>query len=116
MPKLFVFIIGWTSFCVLMFLLFGIFTMIHSYKLGRYIKRNYYKTWRRLTSIGGFGPGLANPFRGIPYLFKETNESDEKLLRLKDAARISTRYFIIWFATTAVTIIFSVVILLIFFD
>ena len=69
-----------------------------------------------MTSIGKYGPGLSNPVKGITYLFKESEETDEKLLRLKDSARISTRYFLIWFATTAVTIVVSVIFLFIFYS
>lgn len=116
MPKLFVFIMIWTSFCVVMTFIFFVFTSIRHSKLGRYIKEHDYKTWRELTSVGKYGSGLSNPFKGISYLFKESNENDENLLRLKDAAHISTRYFIIWFATTAVTIIVSIIVLIIFYS
>jgi hypothetical protein len=95
--------------------LFFIFTATRQAKLGRYIKRNDYKTWRKLTSIGKYGPGLSNPFKGISFLFKESDEIDEKLLRLKDSARVSTRYFLIWFATSVVTIISTFIYLLLFY-
>ena len=116
MPRLFIFIISWTLFSVVMTFIFFIFTATRQAKLGRYIKKDDYRTWRDLTSIGKYGPGLSNPFKGIPYLFKESEETDEKLLRLKDSARISTRYFLIWFATTAVTIVVSVIFLFIFYS
>jgi hypothetical protein len=96
--------------------IFFLFTATRQAKLGRYIKKNDYRTWREMTSIGKYGPGLSNPVKGITYLFKESEETDEKLLRLKDSARISTRYFLIWFATTAVTIIASVIFLFIFYS
>jgi hypothetical protein len=96
--------------------IFFIVTATRQAKLGLYIKKNDYRTWRELTSIGKYGPGLSNPFKGISYLFKESEETDEKFLRLKDSARISTRYFLIWFATTAVTIIASAIFLLIFYS
>jgi len=115
MPKVFIFIISWTSFCVFIsFILFIIMSVRHA-KLGRYIKKHDYKVWRELTSIGPYGPGLSNPFRGISYLFKESEETDENLLRLKDSAKISTRYFIIFFATAVLTIMASVIFLMIFY-
>ena len=115
MPRLFIFIISWSLFSVVMTIIFFLFTATRQAKLGRYIKENDYRTWREMTSIGKYGPGLSNPFKGIAYLFKESEETDEKLLRLKDSARVSTRYFLIWFATTAITIIAIVIYLLIFY-
>jgi hypothetical protein len=89
--------------------IFFIFTATRQAKLGRHIKKSDYKAWRELTSIGKFGPGLSNPFKGISFLSKESSDIDEKLLRLKDSARASTRYFLIWFATSVITIIATII-------
>jgi hypothetical protein len=116
MPKLALFIIGWTSLCGILVLFFGIFSFFRLLRLGGYLKKNDYQTWRELTSIGNYGPGLSNPFRTITYLFRKSDVNDERLLRIKDAARISTRYFLIWFTTLAATIIIGTLILAIYYS
>ena len=89
---------GWTFFCALIFVICWIIAIIRSFKLNKYMKQYHYQKWEELTSIGQFGPGLSNPFKGIPYLFSNSYEKDELLLRLKNSTRISLKYSLIWFS------------------
>jgi hypothetical protein len=98
-------IFGWVSFCAAMVILFWCLSVVRLFPLWRYLKQYEYQKWRELTSIGKFGPGLSNPLRVIPYLFGDKQTGDENLLRLKDSARVGVRYFLIWFATFAVSLI-----------
>jgi hypothetical protein len=92
-------IFGWLAFCGLILVVFWVIKIPRLFKLNRYLKENDYQKWREITSIGSSGPGLSNPFRAWSYIFKNTKEIDEDLLRLKDSARISLRYSLIWFGT-----------------
>ncbi|MFA7174760.1 MAG: hypothetical protein WC340_15385 [Kiritimatiellia bacterium] len=71
--------------------------IIVSVRLNRYLKENYYALWRDLSSFKNLGPGLVNSSKSLPWLFNndDNEEEDEKLMRLKDAARIRTRWFFI---------------------
>ncbi len=104
-------IFGWLSFCGIILIVSWLITMVRLFKLNRYIKNNNYLKWREITSLGGFGPGFSNPFRAWSYIFKNTKEEDEELLKLKDSARIGLRYSFIWFGTFVFSLIVGFVIL-----
>lgn len=86
------------AFLLLEFIVFvkeAIHTAIISGRLNRHLKKNHYSLWRELTSFKSFGPGLVNSAKSLPWLFRDYPEEDEELSRLKDAARIRTRWFFI---------------------
>jgi hypothetical protein len=103
-------IFGWLALCGLVLVVSWIITMFRLFKLNSYLKKNDYQKWREITSLGNFGPGLSNPFRAWPYIFKNTKECDEELLRLKDSAKISMRYSFIWFGTFVFSLIVGFII------
>lgn len=95
-------------FCLAIALVFfkeGIHAAIVGVALMKRMKKGHYDTWRRLTTIGQSGPGLANPFRFIPWLYRESEviNADEDLLRLRDSLRIRYR----WMAITCCCLIIS---------
>lgn len=48
-----------------------------------YLRKVNYTRWQHLTSVGLFGTGNSNPFRSIPYLFSDQDNSDENIRRYK---------------------------------
>ena len=104
-------IFGWLSFCGFILVVSWIITIVRLFKLDKYLKKNDYQKWREITSLGRLGPGLSNPFRAWSYIFKNTKELDEVLLRLKESAKISLRYSFIWSGTLVFSLIVGFVIL-----
>jgi len=102
-------IFGWLFLCGIIIVLCWILTIIRFFKLERYLKSHNYQKWRELSSIGRFGPGLSNPLRAWAYVFSNEVERDENLLRLKDAARISLRYSLVWFGTFLLSLILGAI-------
>jgi len=80
--------------CTIWFLKEGIHGLILQTILFRYLKKNYYKLWQKITSIGNFGPGLNNPIRYFRWLYIAKQPDDEKLLRLTDSLKIRLRYML----------------------
>lgn len=56
-------------------------------KLLRYLLKNHTEEWKELTSVFGFGPGLANGSKGRKFLFSKEYFKDPEVLRLKVMAR-----------------------------
>lgn len=77
----------------------GIHASIVGVALMRRLKKDYYNTWRTLTTIRRSGPGLANPFRFIPWLYRESADYNQDLgvLRLRDSLRTRYRWLTIIF-------------------
>ena len=96
----------------------AIHTAILSVRLNRYLKEKHYSLWRELTSFKGLGPGLVNPMKSLPWLFRDESGEDEQLVRLKDAARIHTRWFFVtggaFFLTVTLAFVGSIVYALVF--
>ena len=75
--------------------------------LGRYLKKNNYKRWRQLTSIGKYGPGMVNPSRGWSYIYSKADNKNEEILRFKDEIKIGVR----WLLATIIAIVFVVMVI-----
>jgi len=98
-------IFSWLALCGIILIILGGVTFVRLFKLNSYIKKNHHRKWKEITSLGKFGPGLSNPFRAWPYIFNNTKETDEKLLRLKNSAKMSLRYFLIMFGMLVLSLI-----------
>lgn len=76
-----------------LFLAFLIFSMIrffiYQHKLMQYLLEYHTEKWKDLTTVWGFGPGLANSFRGMKFLFGKDDLGDSEVLRLKVIVRNS---------------------------
>jgi len=73
----------------ILFGLLGIRTSWLQYKLLVYLRENHFEKWEKLTTILGFGPGLSNGFRGIPFLYSKDDLDDPDVRRLKVKIRNS---------------------------
>lgn len=85
-----IFLISITIFSWVRFITF-------QHKLWNYLFENYVDKWKELTSIGDFGPGIANSRRGIKFLFSREDFNDADLLRLKVISRNAFLYVITGF-------------------
>lgn len=99
---------GIVFFCGVFFIISWIVMLFRLSKLNRYLKKHNYQKWRELSSIGSYGPGLSNPLRGIRYLFSNSQEKDEALLRLKDSAKIISIYSFVSAASLVASIIIAI--------
>jgi hypothetical protein len=52
-------------------------------KLLKYLKQNYYETWKEITTIPFFGSGNVNSLRGCKFLFSLNLNKDESILAMK---------------------------------
>ena len=76
---------------VIGFIFSFLYVYLYSWKLSFYVKKNKYDRWRELSTIGPFGPGLANPFKGWRYIYGEVDNEDEIILRYKDKIKAGFR-------------------------
>jgi hypothetical protein len=102
---------GWVALCGLVLILCWIVTMFRLNKLNKHLKNYHYQKWTEITSVGRFGPGLSNPFRAWPYIFKDVDAIDEETLKLKDAARTIMRYSFIWASTFILSIVIGFIVM-----
>jgi hypothetical protein len=66
--------------------------MIMQYKLMNYLRQNHYEKWKYLTTVPGLGPGYANNFLGIAFLFSGEDLGDSEMMRMKIIIRNSLIY------------------------
>jgi len=86
------------------FLLSGIMIAIRQHALYKYLKNNVYDRWCELTSIGRFGPGLLNSWRGIRYIYSDRDSALEEVRLLKDSIKIWIRYLVCGYLAAFVNI------------
>ncbi len=70
-------------------ILFGIRVLIYQHKLYHYLLKHHTEKWKKLTTVFGFGPGLANGLRGMKFLYSKDYLDDSEVLRLKVIIRNS---------------------------
>jgi len=58
----------------------------------KYLLEKQTEKWKELTTVLGFGPGYANSFRGLKFLFSKEYLGDPEVLRLKVIVRNSYIY------------------------
>jgi hypothetical protein len=63
--------------------------LIVQHRLMSYLERHHHERWCYLTSVGNAGPGLANGFRSVPYLYSKDDEEDPEAARPKLLVRRS---------------------------
>jgi hypothetical protein len=56
-------------------------------RLMAYLRKNHHEYWIYLTSGMGFGPGIANSFRSLPFLFSDDDLNDPNVKQLKENYR-----------------------------
>ena len=56
-------------------------------RLMSYLRKHHNEKWADLTTVLGFGPGNANGFRSVPWLFSSDTLDDPTLGRLKSDYR-----------------------------
>ena len=108
MPKLLGITAVWVMGCFLITSIQCIISIIKSKILSDYLKRNDYEKWKHLTSIGQFGPGLNNPFRGAKYLFDNKTEADADLELLKNSAKNAAMFALLGFSVLIVSFLFMI--------
>ncbi len=69
--------------------LLGVRLLMLQHKLFEYLRENHFEKWKELTTILGFGPGYANGFRGIPFLYSKDDLGDPEVRWLKVKVRNS---------------------------
>ena len=88
-------------------LLAGLYTLVKGWQLSSYLKENKYERWREISTIdtplGKIGPGAGDSFKTLRYIKSDLDNEDENILRLKDSAKIGTRYMGILFLAFLVT-------------
>ena len=97
--------VGWISFSGAVFSVSVLFTMLKLVKLNNYLKMNHRSKWSEITKISQFGPGLSNPFRSWPYIFKSEDTMDRALLTLKLSAKKSLRQTLTLFGVFFISIV-----------
>ena len=65
-----------TGFCVLR----GAILQFYFY---RYLREKHFEKWKYLTSSSFLGPGSANSFRGLPFLYNNDDLGDKTVLLYK---------------------------------
>ena len=110
--KLIIVFIGFLLINVMVFFKEICHAAVVAVRLSRLLRERDYQQWRILTSIGAVGPGVANPFRWIPWIFKDEAHADGELFRLKERARIRFRWILISAVTTISTIMLILLIML----
>ena len=80
---------------VLLSLASWIWFMYTGLRFSKYLKRKYPEEWKKITTISGFGPGCANPFRWFPFIFGSEDFGDQTLLDLKTKCRNASLYFLV---------------------
>lgn len=94
----------------------GIYCFVKNEMLYRWLKVYKYERWREITTaetrFGRIGPGIVNTKKHWEYLYSETDNNDENILRLKDSIKIGLRYVGIFLMAFLVTM--GIVVILIF--
>lgn len=111
MKTLLIVLLGFLLINVLAFFKEICHAMAIAVQLSRLLRERDYQQWSFLTSIGSMGPGVANPFRWIPWIFWDEAHTDGELLRLKDRARIRFRWVFICAAITISTVMLMLLIM-----
>ena len=83
----------------------GIRSITYQKKLLRHLLENHTEEWKELTSVFGFGPGLANSSKGHRFLFSKEYFEDPEVLRLKVIVRNAHVATILGMFTTFVAIV-----------
>ena len=81
-------------------LVFLVRVLVYQQRLSNYLRTHYMEKWKELTTISGVGPGFANPWRGLPFLFGPEDLGDPEVLRLKLIVRNSCIYTVTGFLAT----------------
>ena len=74
-------------FVITTFIIVSIIHFILALRLNHYLKKNRYDKWYKLTTLGQYGPGAANPFRGYKYLWKNFEDDDDQERKYKQKLR-----------------------------
>jgi hypothetical protein len=69
----------------------SLYAFIYNMKLYFYLKKEKYDRWCELTTIGNFGPGGSNPFRGFPYIYSDQDSEDIIIRKYKDSIKLGFR-------------------------
>ena len=80
--------------------------MIFQHKCYQYLREQHTEKWKELTTIFGFGPGLANGSRAMKFLFSKEYFEDPELLRIKTKFRNSFIHTVT--GTLAVVVMFFI--------
>ena len=93
---IFIFFLPFVVICIIS----GFRTAYLLKKLDRLMMNKHTEEWKEQTTIPGLGPGFANPFRGLPFLFNNEDYGDKEVLTLK----IKCRHSIIYTVTSALSV------------
>ena len=85
--------------------LLGVRSLRLQHKFFVYLRENHFEKWKELTTILGFGPGLANGFRSIPFLWGRDDLSDPDVQRLKAKVRNSITLVLLTMLGTFLTFV-----------
>lgn len=66
---------------IILVIVSAVYSAVQGIRLSNYLKKNYYKLWRKLTSIGTLGPGFGNTIAGIQYEYSDDKTNDEQLIK-----------------------------------
>ena len=111
MKSLLIVLLGFLLINVLAFFKEICHAMAIAVQLSCLLRKRDYQQWRFLTSIGSMGPGVANPFRWIPWIFRDEAHAVGELLRLKGLARIRFRRVFICAVSTISTVMLMLLIM-----
>ena len=94
-----------TGFCVLR-------GAILQFRFYRYLRDNHFEKWKYLTSFLCFGPGCANSFRGMPFLYNSDDLGDKAVLMYK----IKIRHSILYAITGGIAMMLTGLLITLFFE
>ena len=78
------------------------------HKLYVYLRETHFEKWQELTTILGFGSGLANSYRGIPFLYGKDDLDDPEVRKQKLKVRKSIAWVFLTMLGTILTFIILV--------